>query len=725
MTVRLTMRSQLRISVSRALVTLAIVALTAKLECTGGRSEAAPTNTTADRTTVFDMDGAQIIHDEANLGIINGKVTAGINYRSVVGIAGLWSPPYVSSNFMLDGRVNGEKVPTAKWTWRPFQVDREGTLDDVSVTSRTTLIYGHRAAVVSVTFENSGSTDVPLEFFTLGWLDSVQDWGFARPDSRTETTLRADDQTLTLLQDKLAIVLAIDSADWTWEVSGNLGRAVASLPAKQSRSVNVVIAIGSADEAAASATTILGDPAGAVAAANEEYARLVKGVFEKLPTFESDNEQLERWYNRSLVHFLTNRWDLPDFVLQPYYSTGGINGGCVANYLWNFGEPWEIFPLYDADAARTHIKHFLSIDLLKHFNFLPITGEASGPWYMINQEKIIGLTYYYVLLTGDTSFLHDTVDGKTIRDHMVIHAMFGDDVAKPVELIDYGPSGSHLELRRGFPYNHVSPDLNARRYANYLRAATLCELADNPAAFLRERAELLKPLLKERLWDTNARWFSFEDSQGKRDLRYTVQMFKPVGSGVLDAECEAGLLSHLNDDEFLSAYGLHSLSKRDPAFDQLDYDNGGGGNCTCFPPQIIERLYQAGKPELAADIMGRLLWWAETMPYWGDSIAANCIDYRRDTPLQCTFDGVTAAQCIIFGTFGVSARPNGDIVIRPHQLPFAHKMSLNGLKVRGHSFDVRTDGQEYEVRTGEQSMQSPIGKAIVLTAADGKLRLDE
>ncbi len=38
-----------------------------------------------------------------------------------------------------------------------------------------------------------------------------------------------------------------------------------------------------------------------------------------------------------------------------------------------------------------------------------------------------------------------------------------------------------------------------------------------------------------------------------------------IGSGVLDKEQEGGLLSHLNDDEFLSGYGLHSMSKQDPA----------------------------------------------------------------------------------------------------------------------------------------------------------------
>jgi hypothetical protein len=681
--------------------------------------------TSGNLSAVFDMDGKQVIQDEDHLGIVNGKLTVGINYRDSAGISGLWAPPYVSSNFMLDYRVNGEKVPTAKWVWRPFQVEREGSVGDVSVSTLTTLIYGHRAVMIRCTFKNSGRTAVPLEFFTLGWLDSVRDWGFARPGSSAETTLQADGRRLTLRQGKMAITLAIDSDEWTWEVSGNLGHAFASLPAKQSRSVNVIIAIGSGDEAAASVTQILADPSGAITGAQKEYSRQVGEVFDRLPSLESSNAQLVRWYNRSLVHFLMNRWDVPEFVLHPYYSTGSVKGGCVANYLWNFGEVWEILPLFDAPAARSHIKQFLKCDLLKHFLFNPVTGAADGPWYMVNQEKIIGLTYYYVLLTGDTAFLEDTVDGKSIRDHMVIQAMFGDEVGQPSALIDYGASNSHLELRRRFAYNHVTPDLNARRYANYLRAATLCDLAAKPAPFLRERAELLRPLLKERLWDAQARWFRFDDGKGKGEVRYTVQMFKPVGSGVLDKDCEEGLLSHLNEGEFLSAYGLHSISKRDPGYDQLDIDNGGGGICTSFPPQIIERLYQAGRPALAADILGRLLWWADTMPYWGDSIAANCKDYRRDTPLQCTFDGVAAAQCIIFGVFGVSVRPDGDVVIKPDRLPFASRLALKGLKVRGCVLDVRVDDRRYEVHSGGRTIRASIDQTAVVSTKDGTLRLTE
>jgi hypothetical protein len=683
---------------------------------------AAPAEAPADRTAVFDMDGRQIIQDEDQLGIVNGMLTAGVNYRDVAGINGLWAPPFVSSNFMLDARVGGEKVLTTKWLWRPFQVERAGAVGDVTVSSTTTLIYGHRAAVVSLTFKNAGQTASPLDLFTLAWLDSVRDWGFARAGSGSQTALQANGRRLLMRQGQLAVVVAIDSREWKWEASGNLGHAAAVLPGGQTRTVNVAIAIGQGSEAEAAVGAILSDPARAIAAAKDEYTRRVGEVFAKLPALESNNADLVRWYNRSLVHFIMNRWDVPEFVLHPYYSTGSVKGGCVANYLWNFGEVWEILPLFDAPAARAHITQFLKGDLLKHFLFYPITGKADGPWYMVNQEKIIGLTYYYVLLTGDVKFLSDTVDGKTILDHMLIHAMYGDDVAKPPVLIDYGSSNSHLELRRGYAYNHVMPDLNGRRYVNYLRVATLCDIAGKPAPYLRERAELLKPLLKKRLWDPKARWFRFEDGKGKGELRYTVQMFKILGGGVLDKECEEGLLSHLNENEFLSAYGLHSLSKRDPGYDQLDIDNGGGGICTSFPPQIIERLYQAGRADVAADMLGRLLWWGDAMPYWGDSIAANCKDYRRDTPLQCTFDGVAGAQCIIFGVLGVSVRPNGDIVINPHALPFAPQTAIKGLKLRGRSVGVRVDGGQYEVRAGDEGIRSPVGKAVVLSALDGKLR---
>ena len=80
------------------------------------------------------------------------------------------------------------------------------------------------------------------------------------------------------------------------------------------------------------------------------------------------------------------------------------------------------------------------------------------------------------------------------------------------------------------------------------------------------------------------------------------------------------------------------------------------------------------------------------------------------------------AQTIIFGVFGVNVQPNGDIVIKPNQLPFASKIALKGLKIRGHSFDVQVDGSGFEVRTGDQTMRSTVGSAVVFSAANGRLQ---
>jgi hypothetical protein len=111
------------------------------------------------------------------------------------------------------------------------------------------------------------------------------------------------------------------------------------------------------------------------------------------------------------------------------------------------------------------------------------------------------------------------------------------------------------------------------------------------------------------------------------------------------------------------------------------------------------------------------------MPYWGDSIAANCKDYRRDTPLQCTFDGVAAAQSVIFGVFGVSAQPDGDLVIKPNRLPFAPKLSLKGLNVRGRSLEIRIDQAHYEVRSEGRTIRASTGETVLLSIKDGTLRL--
>ena len=151
-----------------------------------------------------------------------------------------------------------------------------------------------------------------------------------------------------------------------------------------------------------------------------------------MPRFTSDNPDLVRFYNRSLSIFITNKYTVPEFVLNPYYGTGAVKGGCQCNYLYSFGQVREIMPLLDAQATKKHILQFLATNCVSdHYAFFPMTGEAFGPWYMVNDEKITALVYNYVKYSGDLAFLNEVVkEGKTVLDLLIESAMRLDDKIK-------------------------------------------------------------------------------------------------------------------------------------------------------------------------------------------------------------------------------------------------------------------------------------------------------
>jgi hypothetical protein len=665
---------------------------------------------------LFSMEGRDMVIAPEHLGIMNGKLTVGTPGGHAGRVDGLWAPPFVSSDFVLRLEVLGREVPTPGFRWWPYKIEQRGQAEGIEVSAATVLALDKRGGLAAIALRNTTpkALQVPLVFKTRGTLDYRSAWEFAAAASSTATQPSAEKGTLTLAAGEQSIVVQGGGDGLTWDATSRSGTQTLALAAGRTAKVYLAFAIGPSAEAKASCRAIIAEPERAIAAATAGHARRIEDLFQRIPRLVSDNKAVEKLYNRSLVHAILNRWDVPEFVLHPYYSTGSIRGGCVTEYLWNYGESWELMPLYDPTAHREHIKQFLKCDMTAHFAFNPIDGKAHGPWYMVNQEKIIGLVYRHVKITGDTAFLQEVVEGKTVLEHVLKNAVVRDDTSKPVALIDYGPSNSHLELRRQYTYNHVMPDLNGRRYANYLHAARLAEIGGKPAPQLLERAAALKALLKEKLWNPQTKWFDFINGKGQRETRWTVQMFYLFGGGVLDSETESGLASHLNDQEFLGEYGLHSLAKGDPAYDPADVDNGGPGACTCFPPNIGILLYQAGRTHEAEDIMRRCLWWGSRMPYWGDSSYADRIDYRHDTPLQCTIDGVTVAQFFIFGLFGVDPQFDGTILVSPRPAAFAPRAALRGVKMRDAVFDIELGDKEYKVLSGGKTFVAPLGGTIRL-----------
>ena len=660
-----------------------------------------------------------------HLGIANHRMTTSVPYETVGTVAGLWAVPYVSSDWRLVPTLDGEPVAVADYRWYPVRFVSSGSRGGVELQSNVVLIAGRRAAVGELSLRNR-SDEIKEGALTLSLtpptLDKTDEWLFSTRTSETPAATAEEPGALCFTQGESGICLAAEG-ELSLDDDRPRCRFDYSLGPNETAVFYYTVAIGPAEEARRAAGEIAADPRGAIAESLKAYRAEREAIAEYLPALESDNSQWVGLYDRSLLHFFTNRWEGDGFLLRPYYATGGMSGGCTCCYQWNFGEPWEILPLWDPEAAKAHIKQFLSIDLTEHFAFTPVTGAGYGPWYMVNQEKILGLIYYYVRVTGDTAFLAEQVSGRTIAEHVAEQAYVHEDPNGPVELIDYGSSNSHLELRRASDlYNHVMPDLNGRRYANYLMADTLLRLAGQPDQRLVKRAEALKALLKERLWNRETNWFDFLDGDWRPRTRWTIQMYKLFGSGVLDEEQTAGLLAHWNETEFLGPYGVHSLAKQDEWFDPADVDNGGPGACTDFGPQIAERFYKSGHAAEGDDILRRMLWLGSRMPYWGDSVYASEMNYRHDTPLQCMFDSVTIAQSILFGTFGLSCRFDGAVEVTPVLPSFARYANLRHVRLRGELFDleVRRDGFAVILPDG-QRIDAPAGKTIELSGQKGRV----
>lgn len=117
---------------------------------------------------------------------------------------------------------------------------------------------------------------------------------------------------------------------------------------------DVVLSVGG-DEPVSVCREVLGNVAEHVQAARAEWAGKIADLYERLPVLTTDNALLNMLYDRSLLSFLFCKWNSPDFVLNPYYSEAGMDGGAICAYLWGFGYISEIFPVYDVESARNYI----------------------------------------------------------------------------------------------------------------------------------------------------------------------------------------------------------------------------------------------------------------------------------------------------------------------------------------------------------------------------------
>ncbi len=667
---------------------------------------------------IFAFDGKDNIMDEKDLGITGDIASLLTPERSVTLMECFQGCPYTATSFNVDIRIDGERLRATSWKWLPNAIWRQGDCRKFAVDTVTAMVPGTRAVVQKITVRSHAQQDIvaPVAVMYRGRARYEKDWQFRIPEAHgcTREDFSAQGNVLTAAYDGVAFCLTASLPGMTIFPRAYLWEGEVTIPAGGEVTLYFSAHLGA--EADARREAAAADYEAMLKRSFAYLQREVDRIHDNLPRLTSDCPDLDRLYYRSLVTYIMCRWENPDLCTVPYYSTGSINGSCMCSYLWDYCGGLMLHPVYDPEGNKKQLRAYLRNDLTQSYALNPVTSGPVGPWYQINQEKITLMVYHHVRATGDVDFLHEQVGDKTVLEWMKYHAYVCDDLTRDVELYDYGQGGDdHLELfyYDNGPYNGIMPDLNARRYLNYMRAYELSVVAGQPDERLPERAAQLKEKLKS-LWNEGAQWYDFIDAQGNRDIRYTVQMFKFLNSGVIDKKEREGLISHLNEREFLSKFGLHSMSKLDPQYDQDDIDNGGGGICTHFTAQICAQLYEMGYDTVATDILRRVYWWGERLPYMGDSCAANMLANRESTPLQGDISSTSFAQMMFFFIMGITPRFDGTVTVCPVAHRPAQNMRIDNAHLCGKTLTVDVQGDVFTVTCNGQTTTAPIGETITV-----------
>ncbi|MBQ6474128.1 MAG: hypothetical protein IJJ33_19220 [Victivallales bacterium] len=684
-----------------------------------------------DLLNMFAMTERESCQAPEDNGLVNGRIAVNSWLPDVAEIRGLFAPPLFSNNFRLAMRVNDRQIATAHYEWRPDRLTRIGSQSGLHVHTELTPLSQTSAMLLRTEVTNLArkSTTFHLQHEVYGGVNQQEHWRFGHPTANCHADKEWDGKTLYLrnAQGEIQVSSSLPLTAYRPVRTGVLNSREIILKPGEHLAFWTFLSLGKVGEHDQLRKESLKHPEEQVGQTHVWWQSRVKWLFAQMPSLASDNRQLVAYYRRSLLHLLMNEWNVPGFLLHPHYGTGSISGDTICSYMWNYGGPYRLWSMLSPQSAREHLLHLLGLDLANCYAFHADDGTAFGPYYPINHEKVIFLAYYYVLQTGDSGILRKKIQGKSVIEHLVEHALAHDNPAKKVGLVNYGPANDHLELRSPtfnedptMRYNGVMPDLNLRRCPLMHLVAILCRLAGHrPTVDLEKRAETLKRLIHRKLFSSEEDWFQCLNTEGPPVFRYTIQMFKALGWGdwALEPEAEQALLKHLMaDGEFLGPFGMHSLSRKDPAYYEGDVDNGGPGACVSFAAAVIERLYRDGYAEQAANILQRLLWMGDALPYWGDSQRADVKDYRRISHLQCDIEGAVPAQAIIFGMFGIDVRPDFSITISPHLFPDTRKMALRNIRLAGRTFDILCTPSGFSVKHTGKEQHFAHGETCTLTS---------
>ncbi len=524
------------------------------------------------------------------------------------------------------------------------------------------------------------------------------------------TSIETDGNSLSMVKLETRLIATLFSAEVKAE-NNSIGGDI-KLQTGETKTLSLLVLIDAKDKLRISdAHNYATKQEGLIEETRSYWTTLIDSIGGRLPELTGGTPELQAFYNTGLMSFLSTRFEVPEFLFNPYYAAAGVDGGATNSYLWDFSYNSFITAILDGAVMRNQILQFFKVNIDECYAYDPIYGRAQGPRYSYNYYNMARLMYNYLAITGDTSILDEIIDGKTALTCLYEACLGFENMEEEADLIDYGGNHNLLELKKTENYTHVTPSPNGERVLTYQYLTGIYKLMGQKTPHdLIKRGEVLKEKFIQKLWNPELLWINTLDENGNPRIAYSIQIFDVIRTGMLTKEQEHGILTHLKEGEFLSEWGVHSLAVTDPGYDPGDVDWGGPGAYTGDPAELVTDLCQAGYADRGVDLLERILWWGE-LPYLPQAVRANEKGYREDGRANL-ISGAVTCQAVINGLFGVSFELNR-IKIKPINHTMMKGLSLTGVYARGRTFDIEINENTFTVTESGQEITKPLGEKVI------------
>ncbi|MCG8571617.1 MAG: hypothetical protein MJB14_15895 [Spirochaetes bacterium] len=639
----------------------------------------------------FAIELRKLIMPENHLWVNSGYTTVHPLWNQVTGIQGFFSPPYALPDFSLlaNYRVNGLTVMDngnrgkgdvgllyGGGTWYPDRIVRKGTYHHIkdkklisfSVVSELIPCSQQNGFLLKINITNRCHKNLIIEIIPLidpgsPYYLSLDRWQYSLARLKGEKANKINDTTFGNSQ--LKIHLSLHHTQFKVQPGATQTAyltVLASNPESQSDQIK--------------------SPVKLEQLAVQNWKSKLHKYSSCVPVLDSTIPGLKEYYQRCLVSGLVCIWENPAFQNNPHVATSGMDGGALCSYLWDIGgyAPNMLIHMLKEQIIPI-IKQFLSINLSKYYAFTP-DGKGTGVRYSYSPWSLIKLVW--------SAFCHLEPElnlYQQIRDFFLAEEQ---NYTSQNELFDYGTQENLLEMRStGWEHFVASP--NAERAWCYQRLAELGSYfkeTDHTINSWKKMGQKIIEAIENRLWAEKEKWFYCLYPDHHRELIYSIQAFDTAG--ICSDHISNGLFSHLNDKEFLGSHGVHSISPQDDIhFELNDPDWSGGGAYSGESPQLVQKLFQNNRPELAIKILKRLFWMGCHLPYIPQEHFADkpgSPSYKRANVIA----GLAGAEAIIYGLFGLELDLDGTIWMNPHPIPGATiKLENYQMKNRNLSFELQ------------------------------------